>query len=148
MNVFLTPELEKFVRTEVAGGLYNNASEVVRDALRGLIARRQARNHKPPTPPSKDAIQAEIAGMREEIQAMGVTSLGLFGSIARGDQRPGSDIDVMIEYAPDSRFSLLDLATLKIRLEDQLGFSVDVVPRDSLEESFGKEALKAVERIF
>jgi antitoxin ParD1/3/4 len=34
MNVSLTPELEKFVQTKVASGLYNSASEVVREALR------------------------------------------------------------------------------------------------------------------
>ena len=36
MNVNLTPELESFVRTKVGTGLYNSASEVVRDALRLL----------------------------------------------------------------------------------------------------------------
>lgn len=36
MNVSLTPELEKFVQTKVEGGLYNNASEVVREGLRLL----------------------------------------------------------------------------------------------------------------
>ena len=34
MNVSLTPELEKFVDTKVDSGLYNNASEVVREAMR------------------------------------------------------------------------------------------------------------------
>lgn len=36
MNVSLTPELEAFVRAKVEGGRYNNASEVVRDALRRM----------------------------------------------------------------------------------------------------------------
>jgi antitoxin ParD1/3/4 len=36
MNVSLTPELEKFVNGKVEGGLYNNASEVVREGLRLL----------------------------------------------------------------------------------------------------------------
>jgi hypothetical protein len=35
MNISLTPELEKYVRDKVATGLYNNASEVIREALRG-----------------------------------------------------------------------------------------------------------------
>lgn len=43
MNVSLTPELEKAVRDEVATGLYNNASEYVREALRAQLARKAAR---------------------------------------------------------------------------------------------------------
>ena len=43
MNVSLTPELEKAVRDEVATGLYNNASEFVREALRAHLARKAAR---------------------------------------------------------------------------------------------------------
>ncbi len=36
MNISLTPELERFIRTKVASGLYNNASEVIREGLRLL----------------------------------------------------------------------------------------------------------------
>jgi antitoxin ParD1/3/4 len=43
MNVSLTPELEKFVQKEVAGGLYQTASEVVRAALRRLKEDKQAK---------------------------------------------------------------------------------------------------------
>ena len=39
MNVSLTPDLERFVREKVDSGLYNSASEVVREALRLLVAR-------------------------------------------------------------------------------------------------------------
>jgi len=39
MNVSLTPDLERFVREKVESGLYNSASEVVREALRLLVAR-------------------------------------------------------------------------------------------------------------
>ena len=43
MNVNLTPELEEMVRRKVASGLYNSASEVVREALRLMNAQDQAR---------------------------------------------------------------------------------------------------------
>ncbi|MDR1282127.1 MAG: type II toxin-antitoxin system ParD family antitoxin [Opitutaceae bacterium] len=39
MSISLTPELDSVVKGKVASGLYNNASEVVRDALRSMIAR-------------------------------------------------------------------------------------------------------------
>jgi antitoxin ParD1/3/4 len=44
MNVSLTPELEKFVSSKVQGGRYGSASEVVREALRLLEERDQARS--------------------------------------------------------------------------------------------------------
>lgn len=39
MNVSLTPELERYIRRKVGTGLYNNASEVIREALRLLVSR-------------------------------------------------------------------------------------------------------------
>ena len=46
MNVSLTPELEKFVSAKVESGRYNSASEVVREALRLLEERDEARSHQ------------------------------------------------------------------------------------------------------
>jgi antitoxin ParD1/3/4 len=46
MNINLTPQLEELVRSKVAGGLYNNASEVVREALRLMEARDRAQAPK------------------------------------------------------------------------------------------------------
>ena len=43
MNINLTPQLEEMVRNKVAGGLYNNASEVVREALRLMDAQDRVR---------------------------------------------------------------------------------------------------------
>jgi len=47
MNVSLTAELEKYIRRKVASGLYNNASEVIREALRLLIEREPAPATRP-----------------------------------------------------------------------------------------------------
>lgn len=46
MNVSLTPELEKLVDKKVASGMYNSASEVVRDALRLLVERDELRERR------------------------------------------------------------------------------------------------------
>lgn len=46
MNVSLTPELEKLVQRKVASGLYNNASEVIRDALRAMRETEEFRRAK------------------------------------------------------------------------------------------------------
>jgi predicted nucleotidyltransferase len=54
-------------------------------------------------------------------RALGVTRLWLFGSLARGDARPDSDVDVLSDIIPGRKFSLLDLAEVRIALCDLLG---------------------------
>jgi predicted nucleotidyltransferase len=60
----------------------------------------------------------------------GVVKAFVFGSFARGDAGPGSDLDVLVELEPGR--SLLDLARLEDELEDSLGLDVDVVTAKSL----------------
>jgi len=60
----------------------------------------------------------------------GARSLRIFGSIARGDARPDSDVDVLVELEPGR--SLLDLVAIKQDLEDALGRPVDVVTERAL----------------
>jgi predicted nucleotidyltransferase len=59
-----------------------------------------------------------------------VTRAAIFGSYARGEERENSDIDMLIEFEGDR--SLLDLAGLKIELEEVLGRKVDVLTYNSL----------------
>ncbi len=54
----------------------------------------------------------------------------LFGSFARGDARPDSDLDVLVEMEPGR--SLLDLVRLERELKETLGLDVDVVTPKSL----------------
>jgi putative addiction module CopG family antidote len=64
MNVSLTPELEQYVRRKVASGLYNNASELIREALRLFVAREGAPIGRPtPEPLSKDEVLAKLAAL-------------------------------------------------------------------------------------
>jgi predicted nucleotidyltransferase len=71
---------------------------------------------------------------REEIVAIasgyGASNLRLFGSRARGESRPDSDLDVLVDLAPGR--SLLDLVGLQQDLEELLGCKVDVVTERSL----------------
>ena len=58
-------------------------------------------------------------------QEFGVSSLCIFGSVARGEQHDGSDVDICVEMQP----KLFLLIALKDKLEQLLGCSVDVVRR-------------------
>ena len=61
----------------------------------------------------------DLAGKR------GAYNIRVFGSIARGDQHPASDVDFLVDFEPGR--SLLDLTGLWLDLESALGCSVDVV---------------------
>lgn len=67
---------------------------------------------------------------RAELEAMGVTSLALFGSVARDEAGPDSDVDVIIDVRRP--FSLFDLAAVHLRLEEIFGCKVDVITESSL----------------
>lgn len=67
---------------------------------------------------------------REEIVAFGVKSLAIFGSVARNEAAPDSDVDILVEFAaPVGAFKFL---ALKEYLETLLGSPVDLVPRESI----------------
>jgi predicted nucleotidyltransferase len=73
--------------------------------------------------------------LRENERALrerGVTHAALFGSRARGDNRPDSDIDIMIEIAPDVVQDVYAYVGLKNYIADLFTGSVDVVDREAL----------------
>ncbi|WP_051407752.1 nucleotidyltransferase family protein [Mesorhizobium sp. L48C026A00] len=63
---------------------------------------------------------------------MGATSLYLFGSAARDDAQPDSDLDLFIDYDPARRFSLIDLVGIKQFLEEKMSTEIDITTPDSL----------------
>ena len=62
----------------------------------------------------------------------GVTSLSVFGSQISGGAGADSDIDVIVDYDPESRFSLLDLVAVGRMIEEQIGIKADVMTRSGL----------------
>ncbi len=90
-------------------------------------------------PAASPAISPHLALPRPAIEAFcrrwKITELSLFGSVLRNDFRPDSDVDVLVRFAPESRWSLLDLARIQRELETLLERDVDLVTRSSVENS-------------
>jgi predicted nucleotidyltransferase len=76
------------------------------------------------------AIQENLDRVRAIMARHSLKSAKLFGSTARGQDAETSDIDVLVEPTADT--SLMDLARLKIELEDLLGVKVDIATRGAL----------------
>jgi predicted nucleotidyltransferase len=96
-----------------------------------------------------NAIDKELERLREKIapilRRLGVRRASVFGSLARGEGDEESDVDLLVELEPGR--SLLDLAELKVELEEVLGRMVDVITYDSLHPLFRDRVLREQRRI-
>ena len=70
----------------------------------------------------------------------GVESLDVFGSYVRGEQKSGSDLDVLVTFREDP--SLLTFIRIENDLSDALGVKVDLVMKDALKPAIGRSALR------
>jgi uncharacterized protein len=81
-------------------------------------------------------LRSLVSARREQIMAVAArhhaNRVRVFGSVARGDDRPDSDIDLLVDFAPDS--SLFDLMRMARELEELLGHPVDVVSTGGLKD--------------
>jgi hypothetical protein len=73
--------------------------------------------------------------VRSVCQGRNVARVDLFGSMARGEGGPGSDVDLLVEFLPGSNIGLFEMGALKEDLEERLGCRVDLVSRRAVEQS-------------
>jgi uncharacterized protein len=67
-----------------------------------------------------------------ELRKRGISHAAVCGSVARGEARPGSDIDVLVELDPLQPMGIFEYARLKLYIAELLGGSADVVNRKTL----------------
>lgn len=88
---------------------------------------------------TRDRVLACLKQHQTELQRMDVASLAVFGSVARDEARPDSDIDLLVEFArPVGMFRFLEV---KEFLEEILGRPVDLATPDALKRQFRDEIL-------
>jgi len=97
---------------------------------------------------TREEIIAAIRGNSEAIKAEGVTGLALFGSRARGDDRPDSDVDVLIEVEPDASFSILNLIGVEHIIQDATGLQTQATMRRSMSPRFAQRIADDILEVF
>jgi predicted nucleotidyltransferase len=80
----------------------------------------------------RTAVIATLRAHQPELARAGIRHAALFGSVARGDARADSDIDVMIEFEPDAVPDVFTYVAIKDRIAGLFPVRVDVVDREAL----------------
>jgi predicted nucleotidyltransferase len=80
--------------------------------------------------PSLDHILSQIRAHMPVLRSLGAARIGVFGSRARGQAQPQSDVDVLVSLAPHR--DLIDLIAIRDHLSELLGLPVDAVTESGL----------------
>ncbi|MGA9751833.1 MAG: nucleotidyltransferase family protein [Acidobacteriota bacterium] len=84
-----------------------------------------------------ETLRKEKAGLSQ----FAVKRLAVFGSVARGDMREGSDVDILVEFEPGAHIGLFEFVRLRRHLSHALGLEVDLVTVEALRPEIRERVL-------
>ncbi len=99
-------------------------------------------------PPELADVLRRLRALEQPLRNKGVANLWVFGSVARGDARPDSDVDLTLSFAPDTDPSLFEITRLKETLEEALGRSVDLGERSAMKPRVAAAAERDLVNVF
>ena len=137
-NGLMSPSFEKQVVDAISDGIgpisqlaFQKAVEaypVNIDTLLRYAARRGVREEASHLIAGLDSTRIEmIAKVQKFLTTIPVEKAWVFGSFARGEETPESDLDLLVDYMANSRLSLLDVVRFKLDLEKLIGRDVDLI---------------------
>ena len=92
-------------------------------------------------------IQISEEAIASFCQRWKITEFALFGSILRDDFRQDSDVDVLVSFAPDAKWSLWDIIAIKEELETLFGREVDLVEKVALKNPFRRYEILSTKQV-
>ncbi len=95
---------------------------------------------------NKNQVVERLYGAGPNIAELGVVGIGVFGSFATGKQNAASDVDLLVEFAPEQH-TFDNFMELSFLLEDLLGRRVELVTAESLSPHIGPHILREMERV-
>ncbi len=90
----------------------------------------------------REKVLRVLSEHREQIAGFGVSSIAVFGSVARNEAGPESDVDILVEFDPDARVGMFRFLDLKEYLERILDRRVDLVTKDALKRQLRDRILE------
>ena len=141
LSVRLPPELRNRVKAIAA-----RRGQSVQDLVGSLVERFLAEEDR--HPPALAGVLGRLRVEEPALRQRGIAGLWVFGSVARGDARPDSDLDLAIEVTPEARLSLTGLARLRADLADMLGLPVDLAEWQALRPPARAQAEREAVRVF
>ncbi|MEQ9623791.1 nucleotidyltransferase family protein [Coleofasciculus chthonoplastes] len=94
--------------------------------------------------PKVEVSTEQIAGFCQHWQ---INEFALFGSILRDDFRPDSDVDVLVSFAPQAKWSLWDIIKMKEELKTLFRREVDLVQKDCLRNPFRRYEILSTKQV-
>ena len=95
----------------------------------------------------KQTVLRKLAELKAPLLQFGVTKLGLFGSTVRGENKPGSDIDVLIDFQPEKETFQNFMAVCDVLESFFKRQKLDIVTIKGLSPYVGQQILKEVEYV-
>jgi len=93
---------------------------------------------------TKDYILTTLSSHKKELSRLGIRKVGLFGSYARGEQSPESDIDILIDFNPDNESYDNYMAVCDILEQLFKDYKVEIATRNGLSPYIGPKILNEV----
>ena len=93
-------------------------------------------------------VEVDQGKLAEICRRYGVQELSVFGSAARGETRPESDIDLLVEFLPQAEPGLPDHAGLMLDLSEVLGRNVDLVSKNGLKPLIRDSVIQDARRVY
>jgi uncharacterized protein len=90
----------------------------------------------------REQVIALLRKNRGVMRRFSVRRLYIFGSVARGEGKKDSDVDILVEYEPDAHVGLFQFVRLRRELSNILGCEVDLATPDSLHKELREDILK------
>jgi predicted nucleotidyltransferase len=144
-TAFLSVRLPVDIRNRLKGLAARRGVSVqglVHQALEALLRREEAE------PPKLAEVLAKLRERAPDLRGRGVRHLYVFGSVARGDARADSDVDLVIDVDPTSDFSLITLGSVTADVEEWLDRDVDIGERSMLRPALRADFERDAVRVF
>lgn len=142
---FLSVRVSDDVRNRVKA-IAASRGERLQDVIGALLERFLDEAER--QPPQLGEILRQLRNLEPTLRERGVAALWVFGSVARGEARPDSDVDLSLEFAPGTEPSLFDLGRIKDQIQTVIGHPVDLGVHATLTPKAAETAARDMVRVF